>query len=169
MGDYAAAKAAAETMCSFLAKTHPQVKFHTPRYPRLATDQTATVVAIATADTKNVLLDSLRGINQNSTTVSKPVKVIEPAPVASGPAFAITATFTAEPIEPALRFWMSMIGQTGQVEFSPYNQVFQALLDPTELLSRNNFSNAVLIRLEDWIEGINRLWMPRRGERNCRR
>lgn len=37
------------------------------------------------------------------------------------------------------------------VAFAPYNQVFQQLLDPTGLFSRNRCGmNVVLIRLEDW-------------------
>ena len=39
----------------------------------------------------------------------------------------------------------------GSIEFAPYNQVFQQLLDPGSLLSHNrNGVNVVLIRLEDW-------------------
>lgn len=38
-----------------------------------------------------------------------------------------------------------------KIEFAPYNQVFQQLLDPTSLLSKNqNGINIILIRIEDW-------------------
>jgi len=37
------------------------------------------------------------------------------------------------------------------IEFAPYNQVFQQLLDPLSLLSQNqNGINIVLLRFEDW-------------------
>ena len=64
---------------------------------------------------------------------------------------AIAATFTAEPVQEALEFWMEEIGQSGSIEFAPYNQVFQQLLDPSSLLGKNQRGvNVVLVRLEDW-------------------
>lgn len=64
---------------------------------------------------------------------------------------AITSTFTAEPVGEYLGFWLSQLGRNNQVEFAPYNQVFQQLLDPTSLLNSNsNGVNVVLIRFEDW-------------------
>lgn len=64
---------------------------------------------------------------------------------------AIASTFTAEPVEAAISFWMERLGIPAQCEFAPYNQVFQQLLDPSSLLSRNqNGVNVVLVCLEDW-------------------
>jgi FkbH-like protein len=64
---------------------------------------------------------------------------------------AIAATFTAEPAKDALSFWMEELELSGSIEFAPYNQVFQQLLDPVSLLSHNRKGvNVVLIRLEDW-------------------
>src|SRR6478609_7770151 len=66
-------------------------------------------------------------------------------------AIAISATFTAEPIQPALAFWMEELGLGYEVRFAPYNQVFQELLNPAGLFARNrNGVNVVLARLEDW-------------------
>ena len=66
--------------------------------------------------------------------------------------FAVSATFTAEPIEPCLGFWTSRLGIPGRIEFAPYNQVFQQLLDPTSLLAKNDRgANVLLVRLEDWL------------------
>ncbi len=63
----------------------------------------------------------------------------------------IAATFTAEPIEKPLRFWMEVLELAAHIEFAPYNQVFQQLLDPASLVSRNTDGlNVVLIRLDDW-------------------
>ncbi len=148
MGEYAAAKAAAENLCLFLEKANPAVRFHTPRYSRLATDQTASVLAVETGDANAVVLDSLRRIRAGAPAARHTTV----APSQSGPPIVVAATFTAEPIEPSLRFWMAELGSPGGVEFAQYNQVFQALLDPAGLVSRQNFSNAVLIRFEDWIE-----------------
>ena len=66
-------------------------------------------------------------------------------------AIAISATFTAEPIQPALAFWMEQLGLGYEIRFAPYNQVFQELLNPTGLFARNSGGvNVVLARLEDW-------------------
>lgn len=63
----------------------------------------------------------------------------------------ISATFTAELVEPALNFWMNELDLPFSIEFAPYNQVFQQLLDPTSLFNQNqNGINVLLFRFEDW-------------------
>jgi len=69
----------------------------------------------------------------------------------NGPFIAISATFTAEPLRDPLSFWLDRLGFNDQIEFAPYNQVFQQLLDPASLLACNRGGvNIVLVRLEDW-------------------
>ena len=64
---------------------------------------------------------------------------------------AVTSTFTAEPVEETLAFWMKELGIRAKIRFAPYNQIFQQLLDPTSLVSRNSRGfNFVLLRLSDW-------------------
>jgi amino acid adenylation domain-containing protein/FkbH-like protein len=64
---------------------------------------------------------------------------------------AITATFTAEPVEESLAFWMHTLHMPSTIEFAPYNQVFQQLLDPSSGLARNEDGiNIILVRFEDW-------------------
>ncbi len=64
---------------------------------------------------------------------------------------AVTATFTAEPVEESLKYWMRELAIPSRVEFAPYNQVFQQLLDPASVLSANQRGlNVVLVRFEDW-------------------
>jgi len=64
---------------------------------------------------------------------------------------AITSTFTAEPLERALSFWLEELEIPARIVFAPYNQVFQELLDPSSLLATNRGGiNIVLIRFEDW-------------------
>jgi FkbH-like protein len=68
-------------------------------------------------------------------------------------AIAISATFTAEAIEPALSFWMSQLGLDYPLRFAPYHQVFQELLNPAGLFANNSGGvNVVMVRLEDWPE-----------------
>ena len=47
---------------------------------------------------------------------------------------------------------MARLNLPVSVEFTPYNQVFQQLLDPDSPLSRNQDGiNVVLVRLADWV------------------
>ena len=63
----------------------------------------------------------------------------------------IASTFTAEPVEDSLAFWLDELGQRTSIKFAPYNQVFQQLLDPGSLLATNwQGVNIVTIRVEDW-------------------
>ncbi len=74
-------------------------------------------------------------------------------PVSPDPACAIvvSATFTAEALEPSLSFWLHELGWDYQVKFAPYNQVFQQLLDPASVLARTrNGVCVVMVRWEDW-------------------
>jgi amino acid adenylation domain-containing protein/FkbH-like protein len=67
----------------------------------------------------------------------------------------IAATFTAEPLRDALEFWCKQLGIEGEIEFAPYNQVFQMLLDPRSPFANNRAgANFVLLRLEDWIRDV---------------
>ena len=70
----------------------------------------------------------------------------------------IAATFTGEPVEESLNFWGRELEIPFKIEFAPYNQVFQQLLDPSSLISKNkNGMNVILIRFEDWIRNENKL------------
>lgn len=65
---------------------------------------------------------------------------------------AVSATFTAEPLQRPLAFWMDELEISAQVALAPYGQVMQELLDPQSLLSTNHHGfEVLLIRLEDWI------------------
>ncbi len=65
---------------------------------------------------------------------------------------AIAATFTAEPLEESLRYWVKELELPVRIEFAPYNQVFQQLLDPASLLRNNRRGlNVLLLRPEDWV------------------
>ncbi len=70
------------------------------------------------------------------------------------PSLAIAATFTAEPLGDSLSFWMQKLALPLHVEFAPYSQIFQELLDPASLLARNEEGvNLVLLRFEDLMGG----------------
>jgi FkbH-like protein len=63
---------------------------------------------------------------------------------------AISATFTAEPIEPVLNFWASQLQTPFEIRFAPYNQIAQTLIDPASEFAANPHGvNVLLLRLED--------------------
>src|SRR5712664_1908044 len=69
----------------------------------------------------------------------------------TAPAVNISATFTAEALEPTLAFWLRELKLDFQIRFAPYNQVFQQLLDAAGLFAGNrNGLNVILVRFEDW-------------------
>lgn len=60
MGEYASAKAAGELLCDFLQKTNPGLTIYKPRLPRLATDQTVSLLPANNQEPLSVLLPHLR-------------------------------------------------------------------------------------------------------------
>jgi len=63
----------------------------------------------------------------------------------------IAANFTAEPMEDSLKFWGDHFGVPIHIEFAPYNQIFQQLLDAGSAFRKNRDGvNVVLLRLEEW-------------------
>jgi FkbH-like protein/FkbM family methyltransferase len=78
----------------------------------------------------------------------------------SSPVVAVAATFTAEPIAPALDFWLRALWPGGRVAFAPFDQVFQQILDPASALRRAG-AGVVLVRMIDWQDrGRARTWPP---------
>jgi FkbH-like protein len=70
-------------------------------------------------------------------------------------AIAIVATFTAEPLLPALQFSLRQAGLVLDIRFAPYHQVFQELLSSTSLLATNMGGvDVVLVRLEDFVRSV---------------
>ncbi|MDQ6678325.1 MAG: HAD-IIIC family phosphatase [Acidobacteriota bacterium] len=74
--------------------------------------------------------------------------------------FVLSANFTAEPVEPALRFWGERLETPFEVRFAPYSQIIQTLVSASSEFALNPHGlNAVLARVED-------LGEMRRLERN---
>lgn len=65
----------------------------------------------------------------------------------------VTSNFTADPVSDTLDFWGRQFDMPVDVQFAPYNQVFQQLLDPNSLVSKNEQGvNVLMLKLDDWIE-----------------
>jgi FkbH-like protein len=71
--------------------------------------------------------------------------------VKSKPILAIAGTFTAEPVEEPLSFWLNELDLEHEIRFAPYGQVLQSILDPRGSLRSNTGGvNVVLLRTRDW-------------------
>jgi NADP-dependent 3-hydroxy acid dehydrogenase YdfG len=63
MGEYSAAKIAGEYACEYLENANKNIKIHQKRLPRIATDQTSTLVPVAAEDAMSLMLNILREMN----------------------------------------------------------------------------------------------------------
>jgi FkbH-like protein len=69
------------------------------------------------------------------------------------PTLAISATFTAEPVQDILAYWLRELELPSRLVFTPYHQVFQQLIDEHSVLSRNAGGvNVLLLRFDDWVQ-----------------
>lgn len=64
---------------------------------------------------------------------------------------ALCATFVCDPLQEYLEYWSGELDLNFRVALSPYNQVFQQLLDRGSTLGSNAGVNVLLLRLEDWL------------------
>ncbi len=70
----------------------------------------------------------------------------------SGSCVAVAATFTAEPLKEPLEFFLRLLRWECTVEFAPFGQVLQTLLDPAGVFARNAGGiNVMLAREEDLV------------------
>jgi FkbH-like protein len=76
----------------------------------------------------------------DETTGAQPYRVV------------VAASFTAEPIEPAIRFWTDQLPLPVDVGFAPYGQVFQELLGTDGAMATNTHGvNVLLVRFTDLV------------------
>ncbi|MDP2312964.1 MAG: thioester reductase domain-containing protein [Pseudomonadota bacterium] len=63
----------------------------------------------------------------------------------------VAATFTAEPLEEAMRYLLGQIGHDPEIRFARYNNVFQELMSPGSSFDLATAGvHVVLFRIEDW-------------------
>ncbi|GIU73700.1 MAG: hypothetical protein KatS3mg004_0787 [Bryobacteraceae bacterium] len=63
---------------------------------------------------------------------------------------AVSASFTAEPLEAFFRFWSRRLSAGFEPVFAPYNQILQTLLDPGSVFAANHAGvNVILARAAD--------------------
>lgn len=66
MGEYVAAKIAGEMLCTSLEKNHHRMQIYRPRLPRMATDQTASIIPVSSQDPAKVMIKELRFFRDSS-------------------------------------------------------------------------------------------------------
>jgi amino acid adenylation domain-containing protein len=116
----------------------------------LFTPETVDALLDAYADTLAALVQDPERRVADFPLADMLVRQAETSAVLRQQVVAIAATYTAEPIQDALEFWLKRMGLPQRLEFAPFNQVHQQLLDPASLLATNQHgANVVLLRIED--------------------
>jgi FkbH-like protein len=65
----------------------------------------------------------------------------------------IASNFTSEPLKDSLQFLLSELGVPCEIDFAPFNQIFQELLSPASLFRANTRgANIILFRIEDFVD-----------------
>jgi hypothetical protein len=65
MGEYSVAKIASETLCCFLEKSIRGLKIYKPRLPRMATDQTVSIIPADREDPVTIMIKELRSFQDS--------------------------------------------------------------------------------------------------------
>lgn len=63
--EYALAKSAGEVLCQALGKKYPEMHFHYPRLPKMATDQTASLPPVQNPDPAPIILAALQNFRNS--------------------------------------------------------------------------------------------------------
>src|SRR5690242_19140198 len=67
----------------------------------------------------------------------------------------VAASFTADPLLPAIQFWANQLELDAAVDTAPYAQLLQSLLDAGSLLNgRGRGANILLLRVRDWLREL---------------
>ncbi len=68
---------------------------------------------------------------------------------------ALAASFSLEPLESGIRFWVDWLGWKSEIRLATYNQIFQNIYDANSVLRSNkNGCNFFLLRFEDFLRDV---------------
>ena len=161
-GHYVALKQAGEALVATAAREVPELRGLVLRPPPLQTawndTPTGAVGTIASDRVAVAFVEALAALTAGRTETISDFPALER--VASRPDaqvvnLAIAASFTADPIEKSIAFWGRELGLAPAVSFAAYNQILQALFDPSSNLSTNSGGlNVVLLRVQDWLREL---------------
>ncbi|GAA0388939.1 condensation domain-containing protein [Paenibacillus motobuensis] len=66
----------------------------------------------------------------------------------------VVSSFESGPIAESIEFWLDRLSIRAKLQFAPYSQVFQQLIDEDGLLGRSREGiGLIMLRLEDWMQG----------------
>lgn len=152
LSHYIQAKKALEDFLRENAKEYPDNRYMIVRPPQLLTDMNNTPAGWLSAISPDVVaIKVVKSLckNQNSIQEKNNLCIIEDFDDTKS--IRITATFTANPIQAGLDFWLKQWQWPMRVDFSPYNQILQDLYNlESDLHSNLNGLNVILTRFEDW-------------------
>ncbi|QUQ67040.1 condensation domain-containing protein [Kutzneria sp. CA-103260] len=80
-----------------------------------------------------------------------------PVTAESAPAqvIGVASTFTAEPVTAGVEFWLGAFGARAELEFAPFSQIVQPLLDPSgPLHAEPEARNVLLVRWQDLLPTV---------------
>ncbi len=165
-GHYVTLKQAVEGLVKSSVKEYPNLSCLIVRPPRLQTRWNDTPTGVHGAlPTDSVASLIVQRVNEqwNSRQITwvsdfsqiDSLNLEESEP--SDPDFnlVLSASFTAEPLLPGLRFWFSELDLNVGVQITPYGQVLQELLNPASLLSSNTQGmSVILLCIQDWLREL---------------
>jgi len=168
--EYRETKRQVEAAIQAAAQAQPQISCLIARPPALITDMSNTPIRLMNAmrpeivgvAVVNALVNSAMGEGESQSATATILNTFavpsqEPAVPAQTKRekIILAATFTVEPVLESLAFWKHELDLSFDVELAPYNQVFQELLSPDTLFSRNTAGmNAIIFRFEDWLHEL---------------
>ncbi|MHA4842634.1 amino acid adenylation domain-containing protein [Flavitalea antarctica] len=107
------------------------------------------ILSTAVVD-QDIQINDLLSVPLSSQPVSVPEQAVAPS-TEVGMSVIICSSFVAEPLQEYIDYWSEELGIKLQLAFTPYNQVFQQLLDPLSDLRNNAGLNILFVRVEDWL------------------
>ncbi|MCP4135479.1 MAG: HAD-IIIC family phosphatase, partial [bacterium] len=99
-------------------------------------------------ETPDILLSEIELFTEGEKTGIEARREASPG---TGTRVIVCGTFTGEPVGEYMEFWGARMDTPLDIDFTPYNQVFQQLHDGSSGLLKNDGINLLLVRFEDWI------------------
>ena len=154
---YSSVKRMLEEAVHAAAEVRQDIAYMVVGPPAMLTDMSNTpgraAVALAPeAVACTVVNDLARGLPPGQVTLLSEFQQASQPPLGPEVGVTIAASFTTDPLLAPLEAWGDRLGWRLAVQLQPYNQLFQAVLDP----ARQSVGGAVgahvlILRLEDWL------------------
>ena len=161
---YVALKQAGESLVHTVVREQPQLAGLVARPPVLQTrwnDTPSGVLGSIPADwaASHIVNHAAEHWTSGAVAVLSSFTAFDTRPTAAATppelAIRVAASFTTDPLLPAVRFWVKELALDASVESAPYGQLLQSLLDPASLINgRGRGANVLLLRVLDWLREL---------------